>query len=167
MKMHTQYANAAEGFKREACFTLDYSRDRLLHAAGQLTDEQVWSRPHPEMNAVGNILLHVSGNLRQWIVCGVGGEPDDRDRPAEFAQRQVIALDVLSEKLRNTVEEAKAAIVACSESGLLSMRTIQGFETTGLGAIFHSVSHLEGHAQETIYAARLILGDGYRFKDVY
>ena len=71
MKMHTSHAGLAEAFKRESCFTLDYSRDRMIHCLNQLSDEELWWRPTEQMNAVGNIVLHVCGNLRQWIVAGV------------------------------------------------------------------------------------------------
>src|SRR5262249_11157097 len=61
---------------------------RIQHCLGQLTDEQVWWRPAETMNSVGNLLLHLAGNVRQWIVCGVGGGADSRNRPAEFAERR-------------------------------------------------------------------------------
>lgn len=159
-----------DGFKVEACFTLDYSLARITHCVGQLSDDQVWSRPRPEMNAIGNVLLHVAGNLRQWIVVGcdpTGVKRDERDRPAEFAQRDPIPKTVLVDRLTQTVEEAKATIRSLDERELLRTRHIQVGPVTALGAIWHSVAHLEGHAQETIYATRLILGAAYRFKDQY
>src|SRR5438445_557021 len=60
---------------------------RIKHCVSQLNDEQVWWRPQESLNSIGNILLHLSGNLRQWLVAGVGGQPDVRDRPAEFSER--------------------------------------------------------------------------------
>lgn len=156
-----------EGIRREMCFTLDYSLARIAHCVEQLSDEDLWWRPHPKMNAVGNILLHVAGNLRQWIVSGVGGEEDTRERDAEFAQRETIPKAVLMGRLTSTVDEARAAIRNASDAELLRTRYVQVADVTGLGAIVHSVAHLEGHAQEIIYATRLRLGDRYRFKDLY
>ena len=164
------HAALLPAFRDEACFTLDYARDRILHAALQLADEQLWSRPRPAMNALGNILLHVRGNLTQWIIVGcdpTGTKRDERDRPAEFARRDVVPGTRLVGDLRATVDEAKATIAALDERELLRPRVIQGFTVTAIGAVWHSVAHLEGHAQESIYAARLILGDRYRFKDAY
>src|SRR5438046_10534773 len=71
----------------------------------RLTDEQIWSRPNEQSNSIGNLLLHLSGNARQWIVCGVGGAADSRDRDAEFAQRTVIARGDLHSLLRRTVPD--------------------------------------------------------------
>jgi len=163
----TTYETVPDGFRAEACFTLDYSRDRMRHAVGQLTDEQLWWRPTTQMNAVGNIVPHVCGNMRQWIVTNLRGEPDDRDRPAEFARREPVAGAELTDRLRRTVDDARAAIMASTDAELLRVRHVQIADVTGLGAVLHSVSHLEGHAQEVIYITRLQLGDAYRFRNVY
>jgi len=173
MHFATDYPGAVAAFKGEACFTLDYSRDRILHCLTQLNESQVWQRAAPDMNAVGNIVLHVAGNLRQWIT--VGCEPaktlaDDRDRPAEFAataESSGLSPAALADHLRAAVDDVKQTIRSLNKDHLLEPRTIQGFGVTGMGAVWHSVSHLEGHAQETIFATRLILGDAYRFKDRY
>jgi len=161
------HPSLVEAVKREACFTLDYSRDRMLHAVEQLSEVDLWWRPYDQANAVGNIVLHVCGNLRQWIVSGVGGAGDTRDRPGEFAHRHSIAKVELVDRLRCTVDEAKAAIDGQDEAALLRTRFVQLADVTGVGAVFHSVAHLEGHAQEVIYIARLRLGERYRFKNVY
>ena len=169
----TDYPGAVAAFKGEACFTLDYSRDRLLHCLDQLDETQLWHKPHPPMNAIGNIVLHVAGNLRQWITVGcdpMQSLPDDRDRPAEFAAtRESCGMTPaqLAEHLRAAVDDAKDTIQDLNKDDLLEARTVQGFAVTGMGAVWHSVAHLEGHAQETIFATRLILGDAYRFKDAY
>lgn len=170
MQFTTSYPGAVAAFKGEACFTLDYARDRILHCLAQLDEEQLWHRPHPAMNAVGNIVLHVCGNLRQWITVGcdrVAALEDDRDRPAEFAATGGFAADQLADRLRDAVEAAKTTIMTLDKDDLLRARFIQIADVTGFGAIWHSVAHLEGHAQETIYATRLMLGERYRFKDEY
>ena len=161
------YGTIVDGFRAEACFTLDYSRDRMLHVLQQLSDEQVWWRPDEQMNAVGNIVLHVCGNMQQWIVVNLRGEADERDRPREFAQREAIPKDQLIAQLKDTVANAKSAIMDASDAELLRPRFVQVANVTGLGAVMHSVSHLEGHAQEVIYIGRLQLRDAYRFKDNY
>ena len=170
MKFETDYPGAVAAFKGEAAFTLDYSRDRMLHCLEQLNETQVWQRAAPDMNAVGNVVLHVCGNLRQWITAGCDPTqslPDDRDRPAEFAATGGSTPDQLAERLRAAVDDAKQTLACLNKDHLLEPRTVQGFEVTGMGAVWHSVSHLEGPAQETVFATRLILGGAYRFKDQY
>lgn len=169
----TDYPGAVACFKGEACFTLDYSRDRILHCLAQVTDEQAWSRPHPAMNSVANVVLHLCGNLTQWITVGCDptqARADQRDRPAEFAatfESTGYTTQDLADQLTAAVDAAKATIESMSKDHFLESRFIQITNVTGMGAVWHSVAHLEGHAQETIYATRLMLGDAYRFKDEY
>ena len=78
---------------------------RIAHCVAQLTDEQVWSRPRPDMNSIGNLVLHLTGNVRQLIVTGVGGVPDTRERQAEFDARGPIPSEELLGKLFAVVKE--------------------------------------------------------------
>jgi hypothetical protein len=66
-----------------AAHELDSALDRIKHCLGQLNDAQVWHRSQPGLHSIGNLVLHLCGNLRQWVVAGLGGAPDERNRPAE------------------------------------------------------------------------------------
>jgi hypothetical protein len=142
---------------------LDAALARINHCLEQLSDEQIWSRSAPGLNSIGNLILHLCGNLRQWIVAGLTGAADARHRPAEFAEQGPIPRDELLGRLRDVVREAKAALQCQDAEALLKPRRIQGFDTTGLGAIFDSVPHFRGHAQEIVHLTRRLLGDAYRF----
>jgi hypothetical protein len=74
----------------EASNRLVESVKKIKHCLNQLSDEQVWWRQTPSQNSIANIILHLCGNVRQWVVSGIGGEPDIRDRPREFSERQII-----------------------------------------------------------------------------
>lgn len=137
--------------------------DRIGHCVGQLDDAQVWWRPHESMNSIANLLLHLCGNLRQWVVSGVGGEPDLRDRPGEFSERGAIPKAELIGRFREVVSRVDAVLADLDEGRLLEPRRIQGFDETMLSAIWHSLEHLGGHTQEIIHITRLQLGDSYRF----
>jgi hypothetical protein len=128
-----------------------------------LSDAQVWWRPRPALNSIGNLILHLCGNLRQWVVAGLGGAADGRDRPAEFAERGPIPREELLRRLEAVVEEARAVLAGQTARRLLEARRIQGFDVTGLAAIFDSVPHFRGHTQEIVGLTRLQLGDAYRF----
>ena len=136
---------------------------RIKHCLGQLSDEQVWWRSRPSLNSIGNLLLHLCGNVRQWIVAGLGEAADSRDRPAEFAERGPIPKDELLRRLEDVVDEAREVLARLTARQLLEARRIQGFDVTGLAAIFDSVPHFRGHTQEIIHLTRLQLGDAYRF----
>ncbi len=169
-KFQADYPGAVAAFKGEACAVLDDCRERMLHALTQIGESDLWWRPNPAMNAPANVVLHVCGNLRQWIIVGCDPEqalPDERDRPGEFAATGGFALEGLADKLTQTIDEAKATIRRLNKDHLLAPRHIQIGDVTGMGAVWHSVSHLEGHTQELIYIARLRRGEDYRFKDAY
>src|SRR5690242_6967226 len=84
-------------------FLVDEYLPKIERCLERLTDEQIWWRPNAESNSIGNLVLHLCGNARQWIVSGVDGEPDNRHRDAEFAQRAVIGREDLVSLLRGTL----------------------------------------------------------------
>lgn len=151
-------AYLAEGRRRlEAC------HQRIRHCLDQLTDAQLWWRPREGMNSIGNLVLHLCGNVRQWIIAGVPGAPDDRNRPQEFAERGPMPRGELLRRLEEVVREADATLAAVTDDQLLQPRRIQGFDETVLSAVFDSLAHFNGHTQEIVSLTRMQLGDSYRF----
>jgi uncharacterized damage-inducible protein DinB len=157
-------ANLAEAYLVEAGEQLAKATEVIRHCLGQLNDEQMQWRPNDSMNSVGNLVLHLCGNVRQWIISGVGGEPDVRERPKEFAERGPFRTEDLTRQLDELVERMEAVLRTIPASKLLERRRIQGFDTTGLSAIFDSVAHFKGHTQEIVFLTRMQLGDDYCFQ---
>jgi hypothetical protein len=155
--------NIGQAYLAEARARLAACHDRIRHCLDQLDDAQLWWRPQRSMNSVANVVLHLCGNLRQWMVAGVGGAPDVRDRPQEFAERGPLPKAELFHRLKAAVDEADAVLAGVADARLLDPRHIQGFDLTVLTAIFDCLSHLAGHTQEIVYATRLQLGDTYHF----
>ena len=147
----------------EARRTLSACHERIKHCVGQLDDGQVWWRPVESMNSIANVVLHLCGNLRQWVVAGVTGAADDRVRPGEFAERGPIPKVELLRRLEAVAADADAVLSRTTAAQLLEPRRIQGFDETVLSALFDSLSHLSGHTQEIVTLTRLQLGDAYRF----
>jgi uncharacterized damage-inducible protein DinB len=144
---------------------LDYSARKLRQLCGRiedclgrLTEEQIWARGAESENAVGNLVLHLSGNVRQWIVAAVGGRPDIRQRDAEFAARGGLAASGLAGRLHGIVEEAAAVIETLGPDRLAEGLTVQSYPVTVLEAIYHVVEHFSGHTGQIIYATKLITG---------
>jgi len=92
----------------EAAAELTAALAKIKHCQGQLNDEQIWWRSHPALNSIGNLILHLAGNLRQWIVAGIGGAADVRNLPAEFAQSGAITNCELLARIESVVDQAKA-----------------------------------------------------------
>jgi uncharacterized damage-inducible protein DinB len=135
-------------------FTEDYL-PKIERCLELLTDEQIWWRANPQSNSIGNLLLHLSGNVRQWIVCGVGGAKDERDREAEFTERNLIPRADLMAGLKQTMVEADAALAKFNADKLLDRRVIQGLDVTVLDAVFHVVEHFSMHTGQIIMMAKM------------
>lgn len=138
---------------------------KIERCVNLLTDEQIWWRPNPESNSVGNLLLHLAGNVRQWIVCGLGGAVDFRERQQEFDQRSVIPGEELLSKLKNTLAEVDTVLAGVDGVSLLQRRTIQGCDVMVLDAIYHVVEHFSMHAGQIILLAKAFTNNDLKFYD--
>ena len=148
---------------RAASGELQAAHQKIEHCLAQLDDTQVWWRPAEDMNSIANLLLHLAGNLRQWIVAGVGGADDTRDRSAEFADRSQLAKAEVAARLNEAVNEAAQILGSVTAEQLVARRRVQGFDISGAQAIFDSVAHFRGHSQEIVHLTRQILGADYQF----
>ena len=129
---------------------------RIERCVEQLNDEEIWWRPNEESNSIGNLMLHLAGNLRQWIISGVGGVDDHRIRQQEFDERSVIPKNELLANLRTTVEEADATLANFDATKILEERQIQKLEVSLLSAIFHAVEHFSMHTGQIILLTKMI-----------
>ncbi|HYJ88880.1 MAG TPA: DinB family protein [Pyrinomonadaceae bacterium] len=131
----------------------------------RLTDEQIWWRSSPESNSIGNLILHLSGNARQWIVCGLGGELDRRERQREFDERRTIPRDELLALLRETVADVDNTLARFNPEKLLSEYPIQGTTSTALAAIFHVTEHFSMHTGQIILLTKMLAQVNLNFYD--
>lgn len=150
-------------FIKESRNEFQYNLKRILHCLEQLSDQDVWWRPFEEANSLQNIILHLCGNLRQWIISGIGGSPDVRNRPQEFADRRPIPKKDLAAELTAVVAEVDKTLASVDAECILDPRRIQGFDETVLSAIVGTVTHFVGHTHQIVYITRLRLGNAYRF----
>lgn len=131
----------------------------------KLGDREVWWRRGQESNSIGNLILHLSGNVRQWIVSGIGGAPDMRVRQSEFDERSPISRAELLELLRQTLKEADEALGKLEPSAILERRIFQGTEEIVLDAIFHVVEHFSMHTGQIILLTKMLTESDLRFYD--
>jgi uncharacterized damage-inducible protein DinB len=150
-------------FLRCSAERLRLSSGRVESCLGKLNDEQIWARGSENANAIGNLVLHLCGNVRQWIVSGVGGAPDLRQRDREFAARGGVAVSELIERLRGTVDEAAAVLERVTAERLMEPLVIQGYHATGMAAIYHVVEHFSGHTGQIIFATKMLTGEDLGF----
>jgi uncharacterized damage-inducible protein DinB len=149
---------------------LDYSAETLRQMTGRietclsgLAEEQIWARSSENENAIGNLVLHLSGNVRQWIVSGVGGRLDTRQRDAEFAARGGGGGAELAARLKEAVEEAAGILAELTPERLGERIVVQHYDVTVLEAIYHVVEHFSGHAGQIIFATKMLTGTDLGF----
>jgi len=136
---------------------------RIQRCLEELSEEEIWWRPNEATNSAGNLVLHLCGNVRQWILSGLGGAADERKRDLEFSERGPVPRRELLARLNATVREARGVVRKLSPADLTRRCTIQGFHTTGLEAVSHVYEHFSHHAGQIIYITKMLHGKDLRF----
>jgi hypothetical protein len=150
---------------------LEFSREKLLKqywprlrgCVESLTNEQVWWRPNPASNSVGNLILHLNGNVRQWLVASFNRVEDTRDRPAEFKQRRLIPTTALLKQLSATMQQASEVLSRLTEADMLTLFDIQGYKVSGLAAVYQVVEHFGMHYGQILYVTKILRGEDLGF----
>jgi uncharacterized damage-inducible protein DinB len=132
---------------------------RIESCLEMLSDQEIWWRPNEASNSIGNLVLHLTGNVRQWIIAGLGGAPDIRKRDLEFSERGPVEARQLGQRLHDTVLEAARVIGGMRPRELALTYSIQGYKVTGLDAAFHVVEHFSHHAGQIIQLTKQLRGD--------
>jgi uncharacterized damage-inducible protein DinB len=156
---------------RTASLFLTSAQDRLakqslpliVKSLQQLSEEEIWWRPNSASNSAGNLVLHLCGNVRQWIVSHLGGMEFKRERDREFSEQGPIPRNQLVTQLRRTVRDARRVLAHLSDDSLAGKHTIQGLHVTGLDAVFHVVEHFGYHTGQIIYITKLKRAQDLRF----
>ena len=133
-----------------SCKKLDGMTENLRVCLGKLNDAQVWERHGAHENAVGNLVLHLCGNMRQWVMHGVGGAKDVRVRDAEFSADGGLSGAGLMELFEGTVAEARGVIASLPAERLVERITPQGRDVSVLDAIYQVVGHVQQHVGQVI-----------------
>jgi uncharacterized damage-inducible protein DinB len=143
------FLNYSAAKLRELALRIEICMDRL-------SEEQIWFRGKENENALGNLVLHVCGNVNQWIGSTIGGRPDTRVRDSEFAARGDAGKTELAKRLRATVEDALAVIGSLTPEQLTPRHTVQGYDVSVLEAIYHVVEHFSMHTGQIIFITKLL-----------
>ena len=136
---------------------------RIERCLDELSESDVWWRAHETDNSIGNLILHLNGNIRQWIISGIGGADDRRIRAEEFSAREALSKAHLLEKFRATLSEADSVLREFDPQKLLEVRHIQQYDVTSLDAISHVVEHFAQHLGQIVYITKLRKGIDLKF----
>jgi hypothetical protein len=150
---------------------LEFSREKLLGqywprlrgCVEPLSDEQVWWRSNEASNSIGNLILHLNGNVSQWLVASFDRVEDTRNRPAEFSERQQVTATALLEKLGSTMRHASDVLSRLTEADLRMTLSIQGYTVSGLHAVYQVVEHFGMHYGQILYISKSLRGQDLGF----
>ncbi|GAB5399589.1 MAG: hypothetical protein Aureis2KO_11740 [Aureisphaera sp.] len=138
-------------FKENAVYRLNESSRMIDIAMKKIGEEAIWKRPNAVSNSIGNLMLHLCGNIRQYAISSLGNTPDIRSRDTEFEAQEGYSKMELLEMLNQTVLEAIETIKAVSDEELVRVRDVQGFQLSGIGIIMHVVEHYSYHTGQIAF----------------
>jgi uncharacterized damage-inducible protein DinB len=153
----------AEFIEASRVFLRDDYLPKLLYCIEQLPEADLWWRPNEVSNSIGNLILHLCGNLRQWIVSSIGGAEFKRDRDGEFAARGPVAKEELTANLKQTLSEVDRVLQGLESGRLLARLKIQTYDVSTLQAVYHVVEHFGYHLGQILYIYKMRTGSDPRF----
>ena len=129
---------------------------RLRSTVEELSEEQFWWRPNDASNSIGNLLLHLDGNVRQWLVASFNRQEDHRNRPAEFSEKAGGPPGPILAQMGATLDEAGAILARLTGNDLVAPMQIQGYHVTGLVAVYQVVEHFGLHYGQVMYITKAL-----------
>ena len=129
---------------------------RIHTCLNKLTEEQIWWRPNAASNSVGNLVLHLAGNVRQWVIAGIGGQQDMRDRNAEFEAQGPMPLRELVIVLDKAMADIRPVIDGVTPAELLQRKPVQVFEETVLTILVHVTEHFSYHTGQIAWITKML-----------
>jgi len=143
-------------FKEQIIYRLNESTRMISLCFDQLPEEDIWKRPNTNSNSIGHLIVHLCGNITQYVIASLGGLEDNRERDKEFAEEKTHSKKQLLEKLKSTLYRAKEIIQNISEEELLRKREVQGFTFSGIGILIHVTEHYSYHTGQIAFWIKLL-----------
>lgn len=138
---------------------------KLRLALADLPEDVIWQRANDSSNSIGNLIVHLAGNVREWIVCGIGGESSTRNRAFEFSRRDGPRTAEILAQLNDSIRDADRVLAGLDPLDLDRACSIQGRTTTVLAAVYHVVEHFAMHTGQIILLAKVYAPGTIRFYD--
>lgn len=135
---------------------LRWNLERIARCLDEITEEQVWQRPNANSNSIGNQVLHLCGNITQWVIAGLGGAPDNRARDEEFAATGGVGKAELLARLTEVIEKSETVISGLTEQEVVRERAVQTFVHDGMFILTHVTEHLSYHTGQIIFYVKAL-----------
>ena len=143
-------------FKLNASYRMDESMRMISKSLKLVDDQDIWKKPNPSSNSIGNLILHLYGNITQYIISSLGQSEDQRERDLEFSIQGGLTKQELVAKLENVIARAKEVINEVNQEELIRVRDVQGFNLSGIGIVIHVVEHFSYHTGQIAYWIKIL-----------
>ena len=140
-----------EELVKNAMYRMDESTRMIKKSLAEIAEEELWEKPNESLNSIANLILHLCGNIRQYIISSLGETEDIRNRDLEFSTSQSVSRSQMLAELEDTVDSAKRVIFDAGLDRLLKIRSVQGFSLSGVGVIIHVVEHYSYHTGQIAF----------------
>lgn len=147
---------AINELKEQCILRMRESMERIEKCLAQISETEVWQRPNSQLSSVGNLVLHLCGNIKQYAKASLGNVPDSRERQKEFDAVGGYSCKELSDKIVSTISEAITTIINASNEAMMQERIVQGFNMTGIGICIHVTEHLSYHTGQIAMHTKLL-----------
>jgi uncharacterized damage-inducible protein DinB len=143
-------------FIEQSIVKLDEYTSKIEQCLLGLEEEEIWLRPNENSNSIGNLILHLQGNITQYIISSLNQQEDRRERDNEFTTTEGYSKDDLIKMLSSLIAEVKIIIKKLTDKDLLKVRSVQGFQLSGLAIVLHVVEHYSYHTGQIVFWTKLL-----------
>ncbi|MEZ2414223.1 DinB family protein [Muriicola sp. E247] len=161
--MSTTESQLSEEIKKNTIYRMDESLRMVEKSLGELKEEEIWRRPNEASNSIGNIMVHLCGNITQYVLAGIGGKKDMRQRDAEFNISGGISKEQLMADLKSLIEQVKELVESLTDEQLIKYYKVQGFNLSGVGILMHVVEHFSYHTGQIAYWVKCLKAKDLEF----
>ncbi len=152
-------------FLENSIFRLDEGTRMIKISLDSVSESNIWKKPNDSSNSIGNQILHICGNMTQYIIASLGEQDDYRKRDEEFSINGGLTKTQLIQKLENTVKKARLVLNGCNKRQLIKKREVQGFTLSGIGIVIHAVEHYSYHTGQIAFWTKLMTNKDLGFYD--
>ena len=158
-------AQLVEELVKNALYRMDESTRMIKKSLVDISEDEVWQKPNESLNSIGNLVLHLCGNISQYVISSLGETEDKRHRDVEFSATGGFTKDELLKKLEDVVDTAKRIIFDSTPNQLLKIKSVQGFSFSGVGIILHAVEHYSYHTGQIAFWVKQLKNKDLGFYD--
>ncbi|SEL94191.1 Uncharacterized damage-inducible protein DinB (forms a four-helix bundle) [Maribacter orientalis] len=154
-----------EELVKNALYRMDESTRMIKKSLSDISEDEVWQKPNPSLNSIANLMLHLCGNISQYVISSLGETEDKRKRDTEFSVTDGLTKAELLKKLEDIVDTAKRVIFDAKPDQLVKVRSVQGFSFSGVGVIMHAVEHYSYHTGQIAFWVKQLKNNDLGFYD--